>query len=135
MQLSSIKHRADFLRVRGGVRVSKRAFVIEAKRRAQALRPQALQSAESAAAASRFGLTVTKKLGNAVVRNRIKRRLREAIRDQSPRSLVAGVDYVIVARRAAFDQPMVSLAADLSAALDEIASRLRPDVAAKQPAD
>ncbi|MEL7303620.1 MAG: ribonuclease P protein component, partial [Pseudomonadota bacterium] len=107
--------------------MSKRAFVIEAKRRAQALRPQALQSAESAesaesaAAASRFGLTVTKKLGNAVVRNRIKRRLREAIRDQSPRSLVAGVDYVIVARRAAFDQPMVSLAADLSAALDEIA--------------
>ncbi|MEO1794666.1 MAG: ribonuclease P protein component, partial [Pseudomonadota bacterium] len=86
--------------------MSKRAFLIEAKRRAQPLRPQAPESAESAestAAASRFGLTLTKKLGNAVTRNRIKRRLREAIRDQSPRSLVAGVDYVIVARRAAFD--------------------------------
>ncbi|MCK0197016.1 ribonuclease P protein component [Ancylobacter sp. 6x-1] len=47
----------------------------------------------------RIGLTVTKKHGTAVERNRIRRRLRAAVREALPRAGKPGFDYVIVARR------------------------------------
>lgn len=106
----AIKKRADFLAVRGGAKVSTPGFLIEAKRR----KPHGTGIETSAA---RFGLTVTKKLGNAVRRNRIKRRLRAAIAGSNPASRLAGVDYVIVARAAAFDRPFASMSADLANAL------------------
>lgn len=50
----------------------------------------------------RFGLSVSKRVGNAVVRNRIKRRIREAIREMEPR-ICTGKDYVIIARKPTAD--------------------------------
>ena len=70
--------------------------------------------------ATRMGFTVTTKVGNAVVRNRIRRRLRELYR-QRRASLPAGVDVVIVARSSA---PRADFQA-FSRAFDQIATRLR----------
>jgi ribonuclease P protein component len=61
----------------------------------------------------RFGFTITKKLGNAVTRNRIRRRLKAAIAQLAPLQAQPGFDYVVVARHAAFDRPYPDIIADL----------------------
>lgn len=68
----------------------------------------------------RFGFTVTKKTGNAVVRNRIRRRLREAVRLSAAGAALAGVDYVLIGRRAALTLPFDRLVDDLRSGLDAI---------------
>ena len=65
----------------------------------------------------RFGMTVTKKLGNAVRRNRIRRRLREVAKRVLPTSAPAGCDVVFIARSAAFDRNFEALLDDLKRAL------------------
>lgn len=67
---------------------------------------------------ARVGFTVTKKLGNAVVRNRVRRRLREAMRQIAKERVLAGVDLVLIGREAARRRPFAALAADLGQALD-----------------
>ncbi|MGH6862046.1 MAG: ribonuclease P protein component, partial [Phyllobacterium sp.] len=62
----------------------------------------------------RVGFTVTRKNGNAVVRNRIKRRLREAVRVNVADDMASGTDYVIVARRDALNAPFADLTRELS---------------------
>jgi ribonuclease P protein component len=57
---------------------------------------------------NRYGFVTSKKLGNAVVRNRTKRRLREATYQLHPR-LVQGYDIVVVARPAVVEQPFLRL--------------------------
>lgn len=60
--------------------------------------------------AARFGITVTRKTASrAVDRNRIKRRLREAVRHHALPVAQAGVDYVLVARPASLDAPFENL--------------------------
>lgn len=58
------------------------------------------------------GFSVGKKLGNSVVRNRVKRRLREAFRPNLP-LLLPGFDLIVIARDAALDAPFSSLADSL----------------------
>ena len=65
----------------------------------------------------RLGLTVTKKLGGAVVRNRIRRRLRAAARAVFPLHGAQGTDYVLVARKAAYDRNYGDLLDDMKRAL------------------
>ncbi len=65
----------------------------------------------------RLGLTVTKKIGGAVVRNRIRRRLRAAAREVFPKNASAGMDYVLVARKAAYDRNYAALLDDMKRAL------------------
>lgn len=72
--------------------------------------------------AARLGLTVTKKLGGAVVRNRIRRRLRAAAREVFPSMAVAGTDYVLVARMAAYDRNYDALLDDMKRALLRLSS-------------
>lgn len=67
--------------------------------------------------ASRLGLTVTKKLGGAVIRNRIRRRLRAAAREIFPQNAAPGTDYVLVARKAAYDRNYEGLLDDMKRAL------------------
>jgi len=55
-------------------------------------------SAHPADKAARFGFTVTKKMGNAVIRNRIKRRLRAAVAQMAPAHAKNSYDYVLVSR-------------------------------------
>lgn len=62
----------------------------------------------------RFGLTVTRKVGNAVVRNRVRRRLREAVRVAAGDDMADGSDYVIVGRREVLGTPFSELKRELS---------------------
>ncbi len=66
------------------------------------------------AGAPRVGFTVTKKVGNAVIRNRVRRRLREAVRVHAARDMSPGNDYVIVGREDVLFAPFGQLAAELT---------------------
>jgi ribonuclease P protein component len=68
---------------------------------------------------ARVGYTVTKKIGNAVVRNRIKRRLRAAVAELLPSEARAGMDYVLIGRHRALHMPYPSLLDELRSALLE----------------
>ena len=108
--LVSLKRRAEFLRVRGGSHCATASFVLEAKPRQQ----------EESARQARFGFTVTKRLGKAVDRNRIKRRLRAAVRDVQMHHAKPGFDYVIVARAPALETAYATLVVDLEKALERV---------------
>jgi ribonuclease P protein component len=68
------------------------------------------------------GFTATKKIGNAVTRNRAKRRLREAARALLPLHGVAGCDYVFIARAGAGERPWPALLDDVGTALIGLAA-------------
>lgn len=103
-RLARLTKRAEFLRAAQGRRVHSRFLSLQVVRRTEP---------ESEGGEPRFGLTVTKKVGNAVVRNRIRRRLRQALRSDAlaPKP---GHDYVIVARRDVLTVPFTQLIEDLS---------------------
>lgn len=61
----------------------------------------------------RLGFTVTKKMGNAVIRNRIRRRLRAVAQAVFSSQALTGYDYVLVSRKTAFDAPFDVLNKDL----------------------
>ena len=107
-RLATLRRRAEFLRVRGGTRCAMRTFVLEAKRRG------------GEAAGARFGFTVSRQVGGAVERNRIKRRLKAAVRDVMADRARPDYDYVLIARRPALDTRFASLVADLVNALDRV---------------
>jgi ribonuclease P protein component len=69
---------------------------------------------------ARFGFTVTKKMGNAVIRNRIKRRLREAVRMAAIPHALEGCDYVLISRNKALDCPFSDLTRDMEFAFSRI---------------
>jgi ribonuclease P protein component len=96
-----LRKRAEFLAVRSGEKRRGRLFLLETRDRGDGGPP-------------RFGLTVTKKTGNAVVRNRIRRRLKEAMRVHAADDMSPGSDYVIVARRDVLAAPFSSLLAELA---------------------
>ena len=70
--------------------------------------------------APRIGFTCTKKLGNAVTRNKIKRRLKEASRLVLQTHMVSGRDYVVIGRSAAENRPFELLKSDLISALQRL---------------
>jgi ribonuclease P protein component len=67
--------------------------------------------------AIRFGLTASRKVGNAVARNRARRRLREVARLLLPAMAAPGCDYVLIGRRVTLERPFALLLADLETAL------------------
>jgi ribonuclease P protein component len=71
--------------------------------------------------AMRLGLTVSKKVGNAVVRNRMKRRFRELARAILPEAGIAGADHVLIGRHSGIERPFDDLAAELKRALAKVA--------------
>ncbi len=101
--MERLKRRAAFKAVAGGRRVTRPGFVLQAL----------AVGGESGDRPPRFGITVTKKIGNAVVRNRIRRRLREALRAAAVDHAQTGTDYVVVARSAALTLQFDRLVNDL----------------------
>lgn len=95
-------------------------FTIQAAKRSPVAPDQVVPEA-----GGRVGLTVTKKEGGAVERNRIRRRLREALRQAKALSTDADTDYVVVARREAMTVPFERLVADLEAAVRRAGFQLR----------
>ena len=124
-KVTTLKRRAEFLRVRGGARWGTASFNLEAKPRASV--PEQTGKGVAGGHGPRFGYTVTKQVGNAVVRNRIRRRLKEATRlIDLARLARSDCDYVIFAREAALRRPFHELQQDLRVALDRINRRLEP---------
>lgn len=80
-------------------------------------------------AAIRIGITASRKIGGAVVRNRAKRRLRQAAARVLPQAGKPGTDYVLIARAGTAERPFAALLADLAAALKRI------DRGARRPAE
>ena len=74
-----------------------------------------------AAPTMRVGFTVTKKIGNAVVRNRCKRRLRALAREVLPQGGIAGADHVLIGRDDTAARDFAAMRADLIAALARLA--------------
>ena len=72
--------------------------------------------------AMRLGITVSGKVGGAVIRNRMKRRFRELARDVLPQSGMIGADHVLIGRSGGIERPFDQLRAELESAL----RRLRP---------
>lgn len=102
-----MRKRAEFVAAAKGKRLHTADFSLQALKRTPADETEA-----------RFGLTVTKKEGNAVVRNRLRRRLREALRVTQGLSGKPGHDYVIVARRDSLKTRFSDLQSRLALALD-----------------
>ena len=84
----------------------------------------------------RLGFTATRKVGNAVIRNRAKRRLREAARAIVPLLAAPGSDYVFVARMGTADRPWDRLLDDVKSVLTRLATpRPAPKTAPTIPAN
>ena len=107
MTVETIRKRADFLAANRGIRVARPGFVLLAH--------------PNGGRGLRFGVTVTKKIGNAVVRNRMKRRFRELARLILPDEGLAGADHVLIGRAGGIDRPFSLLADDLRRALAKLA--------------
>lgn len=106
--LDQLKQRKDFLRVAKGRRWATPGLVLQA-----AKRPDSDVS-------SRIGYTASKKVGNAVKRNRAKRRLRALVKDVLLNTAQEGFDYVLVARYTTPDRPYQALIEDLKLAVQKV---------------
>lgn len=102
--LGRLTKRAEFQRVSRGGRVSVGSFTLQSRRR---------DGAGREAFSARVGLTVTKSVGGAVERNRIRRRLKEALRAAAPLEAEADHDYVLMARREALGRRFAALVKDV----------------------
>jgi ribonuclease P protein component len=107
--LSALTRRADYLAANGGRRVPMPGFVLLVRERGDG-NP-----------GMRLGITVTKKVGGAVVRNRIKRRFRALAREVLPIGGRAGADHVLIGRAGAAERDYALLRAELEKALAKLA--------------
>jgi ribonuclease P protein component len=106
--MDRLKQRADFLAAAAaGAKGHTAGFVLQMRSRDDA-------------GPARVGFTVSKKVGNAVARNRVRRRLREIVRGTPEQALRTGCDYVLIGRQSAIALPFDRLVRDLSGALDQI---------------
>ncbi|MFC3052275.1 ribonuclease P protein component [Kordiimonas pumila] len=106
-------------------RLTKRPeYLAVAATRRKWVTPSFILQAKPAASDSqpRTGYTVSKKVGNAVIRSKARRRLKEASRTIMAANGQPGWEYVFVGRQAAFDYPFEKMKADIKWALAKLAS-------------
>lgn len=99
----TLTRRSDFVAANRGLRVARPGFV--------------LLALGNEGKGSRAGITVTKKIGNAVVRNRMKRRFRALLRDILPEHGLADTDHVLIGREGGVERDFALLRGELVAAL------------------
>jgi ribonuclease P protein component len=105
--MERLKQRADFLAAAKGAKVPAGPFVLQGRERGDA-------------APARFGFTVSKKVGNAVERNRVRRRLREIVRRNAALLPQAGHDYVLIGRKAGLTMPFGRMVAEFRGAMTRL---------------
>jgi ribonuclease P protein component len=105
--MSVLTRRADFLAANRGLRVARPGFVLLVN--------------PNSADELRYGITVTKKIGNAVVRNRMKRRFRALLREMLPVSGLPAHDHVLIGREGGVERDFAKLREELAAALTRAA--------------
>lgn len=107
--LITLQHRADFLKAATGRRQGTNSFLLQARPRGDDR------------AMARIGFTASKKVGNAVLRNRAKRRMRAVVHQVLTALARPGWDYVLVARpNATVSRPFADLLADLAQAIASV---------------
>jgi ribonuclease P protein component len=117
--IERLTKRRDFLAAAKGKKAARRAFILETLQREDSDAP-------------RFGFTVSKRIAkSAVERNRIRRRLKEAVRLAAPDHARPGHDYVVIGRRSALDEPFGSLKSEIASALEQASARSRQERGAK----
>jgi ribonuclease P protein component len=107
-RLGTIRKRADFLAANRGLRATTPGFVLLVRNR------------KDNDPAMRVGFTVTRKIGGAVVRNRMKRRFRALARETVPSRGVAGADHVMIGRANGVERDYALLRSELAGALDRL---------------
>ncbi|HEV7694085.1 MAG TPA: ribonuclease P protein component [Hyphomonadaceae bacterium] len=118
IKVERLRVRREFLYVADGAAERKKTLVVQARRRPEA-RP-----------AAGAGFTATKKVGGSVIRNRARRRLREAMRMTLPITGLPGVDYVFIARQDTPDCPFPRLLDDMETALVSLRRRISAETPA-----
>ena len=109
-----LKQRADFLAAASGAKVATAAFVLQGRNRDDD-------------GPARVGFTVSRKVGTAVERNRVRRRLRDIVKRSASDSLRSGYDYVLVGRRTALSRQFEQMIDDLRNALRRLeGARAKP---------
>ncbi|MEO5586239.1 MAG: ribonuclease P protein component [Novosphingobium sp.] len=103
-----LTRRADFLAANRGLRVARSGFVLLAR--------------PNEGAGLRFGITVTKKIGNAVIRNRMKRRFRALVRELLPQQGLPDHDHVLIGREGGIERDFAKLRDELVQALARAAA-------------
>lgn len=105
--MERLKRRQDFVAAAKALHAAMPGMVVQARDRGDGR-------------AARVGFTTTKKLGNAVIRNRIRRRLREIARLSLAAEARSGFDYVLIGRAGALKRPFAELHNDLNSALKRL---------------
>ena len=105
--LSVISKRSDFLAANRGLRVARPGFVLLAN--------------PNGGKGKRYGITVTKKIGNAVVRNRMKRRFRELLWAALPDAGLPDHDHILIGREGGVERDFAAMRTELAAALSRAA--------------
>ena len=103
-ELKTLTRRSDFLAANRGLRVARPGFV--------------LLTRANDGLGQRFGITVTKRIGNAVVRNRMKRRFRALLREVLPEHGLADTDHVLIGREGGIERNFSRMREELLVALD-----------------
>ena len=98
-----LRRRADFVAANRGLRVARPGFVLLAH--------------PNGGFGKRYGVTVTKKIGNAVVRNRMKRRFRELLRAALPEAGLPDHDHVLIGREGGIERDFGAMREELAQAL------------------
>jgi len=122
-KITTLKKRADFLlAAKSGFRFVKPAIIVQSRiRLITDISPSPI----------RVGFTVTKKLGNAIIRNRAKRRMREASAKITPEFGLDGCDYVLIGREQAYKGSFINLLRDLRHAMRVLKEQMEATIAAK----
>lgn len=117
--MERLRQRADFLAAAAGARVSAPAFVVQARDRLDT-------------DPARVGFTVSRKVGTAVERNRVRRRLRELVKRNGAPLMRPRCDYVLVGRRVALNRGFDAMLDDLESALMRLDAQLSKRAAVAQ---